>query len=135
MTHISGGCLCGQVRYEGDTEIKGIINCHCDDCRKASGAPYLINVFVVEADLTFKGETMEYQHKSDRGTDMTKLNCANCGSPVFGRNSAREGIAVIRAGTIDQKDLITPKITVFAESKIPSTPMDVENKSFARMPS
>lgn len=134
MTQISGSCLCGQVKYSGDTEIAGVINCHCDDCRRASGAAYLTNVFVPEADMTVEGKTMEFTHKSDRGSDMTKVNCANCGSPVFGRNSAREGVMVLRAGTLDQKDLITPGANVFAMSAVPSTPIDPDLKTFPGMP-
>lgn len=135
MTHLSGQCLCGQVTYKGDTEIANVINCHCDDCRRASGAAYFTNLFVKEADLTVKGDMMEFFHKSDSGNDMTKVNCAKCGSPVFGRNSGRPGVAVIRAGTLDQKELIEPKLAVFASRKIPSTPINPDVKSFDEMPS
>ena len=135
MTKITGSCLCGQLHYHGDVEIMGAANCHCDDCRKASGAAYLTNVFVKEDGLTIEGQQMQYMHKSDRGSDMTKINCAECGSPVFGRNSAREGVVVLRAGSLDQKELIEPGMTVYASQKIPSTPVNENLKIFDKMPS
>ena len=133
MVDITGSCLCGQVKYYGDAEIVGAANCHCDDCRKASGAAYLTNLFVKADGLTIEGETMEFHHKADSGSDMTKVNCAKCGSPVYGLNSAREGMVVIRAGTMDQKELITPGVNIFCESKVPSTPLDDTLKQFDRM--
>ena len=35
---ITGGCLCGAVRYECSAELSKIIACHCTDCQKASGS-------------------------------------------------------------------------------------------------
>ena len=33
----SGGCMCGQVRYEIDGPIRDVIACHCEQCRRVSG--------------------------------------------------------------------------------------------------
>ena len=103
MPKITGSCLCGAVKYHGDVEIMGAANCHCNDCRKAMGAAYATNLFVRAEGLTIEGETMEFHHKADSGSDMTKVNCAKCGSPVYGLNSSREGVVVLRAGCLDQK--------------------------------
>lgn len=134
MPLLSGSCLCGQVQYEGDTEIANVILCHCTDCQKASGSAYMPNIFVKEADLQLFGETMEFHHKADSGSDMTKVNCANCGSPILGRNSARAGVAVLRGGCLDQKELIDPKLMVFTGSKIPSTCVNLDLPAFEKMP-
>jgi hypothetical protein len=34
---ITGGCLCGAVRYEVDGKLRDIITCHCEQCRRSSG--------------------------------------------------------------------------------------------------
>lgn len=134
MVKITGSCLCGQLHYTGDTEIMGAMSCHCDQCRKATGAAYSTNLFVKEADFDITGETLEFQHKSDSGSTMTKINCANCGSPTLGRNSNREGMLVLRAGTVDQKDLVKPAGYVYCGKAIPSTAMDPALKQFDEMP-
>lgn len=112
----------------------GAMSCHCDQCRKATGAVYSTNLFVQEADLDIQGETLEFQHTSDSGSTMTKINCATCGSPTLGRNSNRDGVLVLRAGTVDQKELIKPAGYVFCEKAVPSTPMDADLKQFDKMP-
>ncbi len=133
MTKLSGSCLCGQLSYAGDTDIMGVVNCHCTDCQKALGAMNSTNMFVKAADITVTGDTLEFDHQADSGSTLTKINCAKCGSPTLGRNSAREGMLVIRTGTLDQKDLIVPKATVFASSKVPSAPLDDSLKIFDKM--
>jgi hypothetical protein len=41
----------------------------------------------------------------------------------------------IRAGTVDQLDLIKPMVNVFMDSKVPSTSIDENLKQAPRMPS
>jgi hypothetical protein len=134
MVKITGSCLCGQLHYAGDTEIMGAMSCHCDQCRKATGAIHSTNVFVADADITVTGETLEFEHTSDSGSTMTKINCAKCGSPTLGRNTNRPTGLTIRAGTLDQKELIQPGGYVYCENAIPSTVMDPALKQFDKMP-
>ena len=38
---ITGGCLCGWIRYEATGDPYNITHCHCLDCRRSSGAPFV----------------------------------------------------------------------------------------------
>ena len=49
MQNFTGSCLCRAVIYKSETAPLRTFNCHCEDCRKCSGAPYLTNIFVKEA--------------------------------------------------------------------------------------
>jgi hypothetical protein len=134
MPKLSGHCLCGSITFSGDTDIKMMANCHCDDCRTATGAAYGTLLFVDENAITITGTPNVFKHKADSGADMEKLFCPDCGSQMFGRNSNRPNVLAIRAGVLDQKDLVKPGVNVFLGSKIPSTPVDPELKGFERMP-
>ena len=48
---ITGGCLCGSIRNEIDAKPFRIANCHCDDCRKATGSAYATNLFLKEEQI------------------------------------------------------------------------------------
>lgn len=134
MSKITGKCLCGNVSFSADTEIKMMANCHCDDCRQATGAAFGTLLFVDEAAVEISGAPKTFSHTADSGAAMEKLFCPDCGSQMFGKNSNRQGMMSVRAGVVDQKELIKPGVNVYLSSKIPSTPVDPELKGFDKMP-
>ena len=134
MTEISGSCLCGNVSYKGDGDIKMIINCHCTDCQQATGSVHGTMVFVGEDAVTFSGNAAQYDHPADSGNTLSKIFCSNCGSQVAGKNTGRAGVLGLRAGCLDQKDLIAPGANIYCDSAVASTAMNPELKKFPGMP-
>ena len=120
----SGRCLCGSVRYKVSSDPSFVLNCHCEDCRRSIGSVYGTNVFVDEDKVQITGEVSLYVHTADSGNEMTKRFCPNCGTLLFGNSSGRQNSVSIRAGTIDQFDLIKPQMNVFVAKKIESTPIN-----------
>jgi len=134
MSVFSGKCLCGNVSYQCHSEPKAVFNCHCEDCRRATGSVFGTNLFVPEAKVEISGAVSSYSHISDSGSTMTKRFCPNCGSLLFGSNSAKPNVVSIRAGTVDQLALIKPQINLFMDKKVPSTSIDENLKQASRMP-
>jgi hypothetical protein len=134
MTKLSGKCLCGDISFSCDTEIKKMANGHCSDCQAATGAAFGTLVFVDNSDVEISGSPKVFKHTADSGSDMEKLFCSKCGSQLFGRNSGRPNMLSIRAGVIDQSDLIKPAVNVYMDSRIPSSPIDPALKAFPKMP-
>ena len=56
MQQITGGCLCGEVRYNANVEPAFIGLCHCRNCQKESGSAFAIVVGVPQAALSLQGE-------------------------------------------------------------------------------
>ena len=134
MPKLTGQCLCGNIQFALDTEIKMAANCHCADCRAVTGAAYGTLLFVDEAAVQIEGELKVFAHSADSGAAMEKLFCPDCGSQMFGRNSNRAGLMSVRAGVVNEKDEVNPVANVFLSSKIPSTPIDAGLKGFDKMP-
>ena len=134
MSVFSGKCLCGNVSYQCHSEPKAVFNCHCEDCRRATGSVFGTNLFVPEAKVEISGAVSSYSHISDSGSTMTKRFCSNCGSLLFGSNSAKPNVVSIRAGTVDQLALIKPQINLFMDKKVPSTSIDENLEQASRMP-
>ena len=66
MSHHTGGCRCGAIRFEAAGEPVHISYCHCGDCRRASGAPLTAFIGFGAADVTFHGEEgAAYLHIDD----------------------------------------------------------------------
>ena len=65
---------------------------------------------------------------------MTKRFCKTCGTLMFGNSSGRTNVVSIRAGTVDQTDIINPVMNVFVDSKISSTPINDGLPQASEMP-
>ena len=65
---ISGGCLCGNVRFETTSEPAMQVLCHCVDCQTVSGSAfYTAYIVQLESVKLIKGEPGDFTVKSDRG--------------------------------------------------------------------
>ena len=134
MPKLSGKCLCGKISFSADTDIKLMANCHCSDCRTATGAAFGTLLFVDADAIKVTGEPKIFKHMADSGAEMEKHFCADCGSQLFGKNSNRPKMLTLRAGVLDQTSLVKPTVNVYLDSKIESTPIDPDLKGFAKMP-
>lgn len=133
MAGFTGGCLCGAVRYEVRGEPVRAANCHCDDCRRATGASFATNVFVKEDDLVIlRGTPKRFQHKADSGNTMTKEFCGDCGSQLFGSGSGSTGVKHVKVGTIDDAAGIRPAMDVFVSKKLPFTRLSDQTEHFEK---
>ena len=95
---ITGGCLCGAVRYEASEEPEWVGHCHCRMCQKAYGHGSGIFVGLPKGALRFTKDTPKYYRSSawaERGF------CAECGSPI----GMRDGVVhSVMAGTLDHPE-------------------------------
>ena len=134
MANYSGSCLCGEIKYEINGEPVRTANCHCDDCRKATGSSYATNFFFKEDDIVIRqGTPKDFQHKSAAGNTMTKQFCGNCGSQLFGLGSGSPGVKHVKAGTLDDVGNLRPAINVFVGRKLPFTFLDPDTEQFETM--
>ncbi|MGN1288550.1 MAG: GFA family protein, partial [Bradyrhizobium sp.] len=99
MGNVTGGCHCGEIRYEVTGEPVVHALCHCSDCRRHAGAPMVGLVMVAEDALKVtKGEPRIYR-SSEHGR---RHFCANCGSGLFYTNgNMLPGFIDIQSGTYD----------------------------------
>ncbi|MGY9107842.1 MAG: GFA family protein [Alphaproteobacteria bacterium] len=91
MAKISGGCLCGAVRYEGECEPQLMGDCYCVDCRKSSGTAHCSHMGVPLEAMTLSGEVSSFDKPADSGNIVSRSFCPNCGSAVFSTNSGMVG--------------------------------------------
>ena len=76
---ITGGCLCGAVRYETTAEPIGACHCHCDRCRRHTGSLFASAVGFSTEDITWTNEQPAMFQSSD---NCGRLFCARCGSTL-----------------------------------------------------
>ncbi len=74
MGEITGGCLCGAVRFSARGEPYRVGLCHCLDCRKHHGAVFGASAIFPRDAVSVVGDTQHY---------LGRHFCPTCGSPVF----------------------------------------------------
>ena len=135
MTKITGGCLCGAIRYEIDGEPFRIANCHCDDCRKATGSAYATNLFFKEEQIKIlQGTPKKFEHLADSHNTMIKEFCSDCGSQVFGSGAIRPGVKNIKVGSIDDARFVKPQVNLYTAHALSCSYIDDEIDNFQGMP-
>lgn len=105
----TGGCLCGETRFEGQGKPRWVVHCHCRWCQRHSGAAFLTYVGFKTEDLVWsKGAPAIYE--SSPGVE--RGFCPNCGSTLTFARPSRQEISVF-AGSLDQPDNLAPTAHAF----------------------
>jgi len=112
---LKGSCLCGAVAYQIDGEPEKVLMCHCEKCRKASGAAFATNGIVMADNFSVtRGKDDIAEYESTPG--VFRRFCKNCGSPLYSMRPGREFV-VVRLGTLDSPMESRPSGHIFVGSK------------------
>jgi hypothetical protein len=93
---ITGGCLCGEVRYRAYGEALWVVHCHCRWCQRVSGAAFLTYVGFPTEDLDWTAGAPAIYRSSE---GVARGFCARC------------------AGSLDDPDGILPQEHIFTDHK------------------
>lgn len=114
MDQVTGGCLCGDVRYVATGRPYRVGICHCLDCRKSHGALFHASAIFPASAVTITGEARAFKGRHF---------CPRCGSMVFGRSADEVELTL---GTLDAPDCFQPTYelwTIRRESWLPPFPL------------
>ena len=120
-----GGCLCGAIRYRLAAAPLASMHCHCENCRKASGAAVLTWMTVDEGDFEWlRGRPRRYRYESEHYPGFVeRWFCADCGSQL-GWQCENDGTVDLTAGSLDDPSVIEPGYHVFTRSRVPWMHLD-----------
>ncbi|MBV4457957.1 GFA family protein [Pseudomonas sp. COR58] len=110
MDRFTGGCLCGEIRFEATGRPYRVGICHCLDCRKFHGALFHASAIFPEDAVTVTGRPSGYGGR---------FFCPRCGSSVFSRSGDE---IEVNLGSLDAQDRLQPTYelwTVRRESWLP----------------
>ncbi len=132
MTSATGGCLCGQIRYTLKSAPQLTVVCHCTHCQKASGSAFSTNLVMPRADIDLKGDMAAYDDTAESGNILKRSFCPKCGSSIMSESSARPGVAVLKAGSLDDPSAVRPAMQIWTRSAQPWVKFAVEMQSMEK---
>jgi len=117
---LTGRCLCGTVRYEVPDAFGYALNCHCNGCRRTTGAAFKSFAGIERERLRLTDgadAVLVYDDGNDTG-DAGDIHCARCGSFLY--SIVRQGAWVhVAMGTLIDTPAIRPSAHIFVGSKAP----------------
>jgi hypothetical protein len=114
---ITGGCLCGAVRYEADGEPVIALHCHCRDCQRASGTGHVPIMVMRKPQVSVSGRTRSFAVTGGSGHKAVRHFCPACGSLQFGTPEMDTSFFTIYAGTLDDPSVFKPSYAQFTRSR------------------
>jgi hypothetical protein len=113
---LAGKCLCGAVHYAVADEFVYALNCHCSNCRRATGSAFkpLAGIKRQKLGIT-QGEDKLLLFGGESAHDA---RCKVCGSLLY--SVVRDGAFVhVTLGTLVDAPTMRPTAHIFVESKAP----------------
>ncbi len=118
---ITGGCLCGAIRYRIFGKAGGTCHCHCDRCRKTTGAPMVTWTTVARENFEITQGVLTDYASSDQGH---RSFCSDCGSHITFRSTEYPDYVDVTVATLDVPGKIPPERHIWASKQISWTTMD-----------
>jgi hypothetical protein len=116
---MTGGCMCGAVRYTIAEKPLAAGLCHCDRCRPQSGCAFSTVIFVRRSAITITGETAVFDDIGSSGLRVLRRYCPRCGSPLTTEADMAPEIMFVKAGGIDSNEWYQPVLEMFVERRRP----------------
>jgi hypothetical protein len=125
---ITGGCVCGGTRYVLKSPPFSLGDCHCIDCRRSSGAPYVTWGSVPREDLVVtKGEPRKIAH-----ANRIRSFAACCGTHLFFEETKDSDTIDVTIASLDDPAPFAPQKTIWLEDKLPWVKLDESLPSFPK---
>ncbi len=114
---LTGGCMCGAVRYELNSEPFDAGWCHCRTCQLNSGAPAMAFASVKAGDWVAirGGNVLRTVRSSSFGE---RSSCGSCGTPLYVRVDHQPETIDFSIVTLDDPSVIAPEFHIFWSSKV-----------------
>ena len=113
---ITGGCLCGGVRYRIDAEPIATRVCWCRVCQYLGAGNGTVNTGFASAAVHIEGTLDDYVSIAESGNVMHRRFCPQCGTQLFSAAEARPHLVFVRGGTLDNPEIGRPTANIWASS-------------------
>ena len=109
---LTGGCLCGAVRFEVTEPLVSSGYCHCTRCQRRTGTAASPGARIAPGSLrVLAGEEHIRAYEPEDG--FAKVFCAACGSSLWSRSQEDPDVYSIRLGAFDGDPGIRPTYRQF----------------------
>lgn len=111
---LTGGCICGAVKYEIKGKINRVSHCHCRMCQKSSGAPFMTWIDMPRDSFKItEGELVFYRSSAD----AKRGSCGHCGSKITWEGDKLPDRLDVSIMTLSEPESVTPDEHIYYDSR------------------
>ena len=116
----TGGCQCGEVRYETADGPFELYVCHCRECQRQSASAFGVSVIVPVAGFRVtQGAAKFWTRPTDSGGRLKCAFCPNCGSRLWHDPEGGSETVSIKGGSLDDPPDVSSAIHIWTSRKLP----------------
>jgi hypothetical protein len=116
---LEGGCLCGAVRYVLTARPNYVYFCHCRDCQRESGSPFVTDMHIDTVAVQIDGPLTRYTRTGDSGKSIHRNFCARCGTTPLTEFDVDPEHVSIKACSLDDPSWVKPDRHLFTSRTQP----------------
>ena len=113
---LAGGCFCGAIRYEAAGPASSHALCHCEMCRRTTGAPCVAWFTVARSAYRLLSGTPTSFRSSTHGT---RTFCPACGTQLTFADDASPDEVDVTTCSLDDPALAPPASHIYVHSQVP----------------
>ena len=117
MSLSTGGCLCGNTRYELHEDPRFFIRRYCRDCQHVSGSGSAPKIAVARTAVSVTGPFKTHTGAAESGSALEFGFCGDCGSPITKSTTRAPDLTFIYAGSLDDPSALPAPKPVFEQSR------------------
>lgn len=119
---LTGGCLCGQVRFEVTQPLVMAGYCHCTRCQRRTGTAAAVSARIAPGSLrVLSGENLIQAFRPPDG--FAKLFCTSCGGALWSQSQKDPSIVSVRMGAFDRDPGVRPSYRQYVAYAAPWEPI------------
>lgn len=131
----TGGCQCGQIRYELRAEPLTLYVCHCQECQKQSSSAFGMSMPVPRAAVVIlQGQPKQWVRVGSSGREVSCLFCENCGTRLFHNPARNLKITSVKPGTLDDTSWLKPVGNLWTRSSQKWVVLSEQTLNYAAQP-
>jgi hypothetical protein len=119
---ITGGCMCGGVRFEVSEPLLGALYCHCKRCQRRTGSAFSVSALTAPGSLRII-QGQELVRSWAPGDGWIKSFCGECGSQVYTTHPDNPDLVSVRMGALDDDPGVRPSAHQFTDYAAPWEPI------------
>ena len=131
---VTGGCYCGEIRFEVTGPQEAAFQCHCRECQYITGGNANIVVVFAETDFRYTKGVATTFARSDLETPVTRHFCSSCGTAIGSRSPSRPNSMIVKVGALDYPEDYQAKAAIFTCDKQPYHHIPSDIPAFDKRP-